>query len=52
MRAVFLDRDGVINELIYHEETETIDAPFSAAQFRLLPGVAPAIRGYTQWALP
>jgi D,D-heptose 1,7-bisphosphate phosphatase len=44
MKAVFLDRDGVINELIYHQEAGIIDSPFKVEQFRLLPGVAEAIR--------
>ncbi len=42
--AVFLDRDGVINEFIYHQEQRIIDSPFTAEQFRLLPGVGEAIR--------
>jgi D-glycero-D-manno-heptose 1,7-bisphosphate phosphatase len=44
MKAVFLDRDGVINELLYYEEIGTIDSPFTVVQFRLLPGVGRAIR--------
>jgi len=44
MKAVFLDRDGVINELIYHQEQGIIDSPFTVEQFRLLPGVGEAIR--------
>ncbi len=43
MRAVFLDRDGVINELVYYPEFGIIDSPFTPAQFKLLPGVARAI---------
>lgn len=43
MRAVFLDRDGVINELVYHQEMGIIDSPFTVEQFRLLPGVGEAI---------
>lgn len=44
MRAVFLDRDGVINELIYYQEAGIIDSPFTVKQFRLRPGVAEAIK--------
>jgi D-glycero-D-manno-heptose 1,7-bisphosphate phosphatase len=44
MKAVFLDRDGVINELVYHQERGIIDTPFTVGQFRLVPGVAEAIR--------
>jgi D-glycero-D-manno-heptose 1,7-bisphosphate phosphatase len=43
-RAVFLDRDGVINELVYHQEQEVIDSPFTVNQFKLLPGVPEAIK--------
>jgi D,D-heptose 1,7-bisphosphate phosphatase len=42
-KAVFLDRDGVINNLIYHIEAGIIDSPFTIGQFHLLPGVAEAI---------
>lgn len=41
--AVFLDRDGVINALVYHEEQGIIDSPFSPQQFKLIPGVPEAI---------
>ena len=44
MEAVFIDRDGVVNELIYYEEHGIIDSPFVPGQFRLLPGAADAIR--------
>lgn len=44
MKAVFLDRDGVINELIYYPEQGIIDSPFTVEQFRLLPGVGEAIK--------
>jgi D,D-heptose 1,7-bisphosphate phosphatase len=43
-KAIFLDRDGVINELVYHQEQEVIDSPFTVSQFRLLPGVPEAIK--------
>ena len=43
MKAVFLDRDGVINELVYHQEQGVIDSPFTVEQFMLLPGVGRAI---------
>jgi transaldolase len=42
--AVFLDRDGVINELIFHEEAGVIDSPFTVAQLKLLPRVGAAIK--------
>lgn len=43
-KAVFLDRDGVINELVYHREQEVIDSPFTVKQFKLIPGVTDAIK--------
>jgi len=43
MKAVFLDRDGVINELVYYQEQGIIDSPFTVAQFKLLPSVGEAI---------
>lgn len=40
-RAVFLDRDGVLNAVIMRGDTPT--PPTSLADFRLLPGVAEAL---------
>jgi len=45
-KAVFLDRDGVINEVIYHKEMGIIDSPFTVEQFKLLPKVAEAINTF------
>ena len=44
MKAVLLDRDGVINALVYHQDAGVIDAPFTRPQFKLLPRVPEAIR--------
>ena len=44
MKAVLLDRDGVINALVYHQDAGIVDAPFTASQFKLLPRVPEAIR--------
>lgn len=43
MKAVFLDRDGVINELVYYPEHGVIDSPFTPSQFKLMPNAAKAI---------
>ena len=43
-RAVFLDRDGVINPLIYHQDAGIVDSPFTVAQFQVSPRVPRAIR--------
>lgn len=48
MKAVFLDRDGVINELFYYKEQGIVDSPFIAEQVRLFPGVGEAIRKFKQ----
>ncbi len=47
-RAVFLDRDGVINELVYHEEHGIIDSPFTVEGFKLFPWAGDAIRRLSQ----
>jgi len=43
-RAVFLDRDGVINAAMYNPVEGKLDSPYQLEDFRLLPGVAQAIR--------
>ena len=45
-KAVFLDRDGVINEIVYHKEMGIVDSPFTVDQFKLLPDVAKAINKF------
>jgi len=45
-KAIFLDRDGVVNELIYYADHGIIDSPFTVGQFKLLPQVAEAIREF------
>lgn len=42
-RAVFLDRDGTINRLVYYEDHGVVDSPFLPSQFVLLPGAAKAV---------
>ena len=42
-RAVFLDRDGVVNELIYYEEAGIVDSPFTVEQFALVACAGEAI---------
>ena len=46
-RAVFLDRDGVINSYVVHPEFGTVDSPTTAAEFSILPGVGQAIARLT-----
>jgi len=50
-RAIFLDRDGVINAYVYHPEFGTVDSPARAVEFALLPGVTEAIRRFNRLGL-
>ncbi len=43
-RAVFLDRDGVINAAPYNAQEGKYDSPYTLADFRFLPGAKQAIR--------
>lgn len=43
-RAVFLDRDGTINRLVYYPDHGVVDSPFTPSQLGLLPGAAKAMR--------
>ncbi len=50
--AVFLDRDGVVNRMVYDAEHGTVDSPANPAQFELIPGVAAAIRQLNDLGMP
>jgi D-glycero-D-manno-heptose 1,7-bisphosphate phosphatase len=43
-RAVFLDRDGTINRLVYYPDHGVVDSPFLPSQVALMPGAARAMR--------
>ncbi len=43
-RAVFFDRDGTLNEMVYDETHGIMDSPRHPEQVRLMPGAASAIR--------
>lgn len=43
-RAVFIDRDGVINHDWYNPQTSAFESPMNPADFRLHDGVLPALR--------
>ena len=49
-KAVFLDRDGVINEMV--PSPEGPDSPRSVEEFRLLPGAGAAIKSLNDLGLP
>jgi D-glycero-D-manno-heptose 1,7-bisphosphate phosphatase len=42
-KAVFLDRDGVINEIVHHKEMGILDSPANVDEFNLFPDAADAI---------
>ncbi|MBO4890366.1 MAG: HAD-IIIA family hydrolase [Lachnospiraceae bacterium] len=42
--AVFVDRDGVINEIVWNDDIEQLDSPMKVSQFRFLPDVAEALK--------
>jgi len=43
-RAVFLDRDGVLNDLEYNEEEGQIGSPLSVRQLRIAPHAGESVR--------
>jgi len=43
-RAVFVDRDGVINDMVYDEEEGRVASPVSVRQLRVFPYVASVVR--------
>src|SRR5437016_48353 len=50
-RAVFLDRDGVLNPYVSHPEFGTVDSPACASELSLFPGVGEAINRFKQLGL-
>ena len=50
-KAVFVDRDGVINEMVYDSEFGTVDSPSNPELFKLLPGVGEAIKMLNEMGL-
>lgn len=50
-RAVFLDRDGVINAALYDPAEGKLDTPYRLEDFRLLPGVGQAVRAINEMGL-
>lgn len=41
--AVFLDRDGVINEIVYNEDTELLDSAANISQFKMFDYACEAV---------
>ncbi len=42
-RAVFLDRDGVLNRNLYYADTQAWESPRTVDAVQLTPGIAPAL---------
>jgi D-glycero-D-manno-heptose 1,7-bisphosphate phosphatase len=43
-KALFFDRDGVLDELVYYPSTREYEGPRTAEDVHLMPGVASALR--------
>ena len=43
-KALFLDRDGVLDELVFHADTGGWEAPRNASEMKARPGVGAALR--------
>ena len=43
-KAIFLDRDGVLNENVWNPETKAWESPHQNGEFRLLPGVLGSLK--------
>ena len=43
-RAVYLDRDGVVDEMVYYPAPGLVDSPFTPKQFELVDGIGQALR--------
>ena len=42
--AVFLDRDGVLDEIVFNEDIEQLDAPLSLSEFKLFGHASKALK--------
>jgi D-glycero-D-manno-heptose 1,7-bisphosphate phosphatase len=51
IQAVLLDRDGVINEIVYFSDMGMPDCPLNPKQFNLIPGSAEAIKKFNDLGL-
>jgi D-glycero-D-manno-heptose 1,7-bisphosphate phosphatase len=50
-RAVFLDRDGTINAMVYNADYGLVDSPANPDEFKLLTGVCDAVRQINEMGL-
>nr|MCR5687218.1 HAD-IIIA family hydrolase [Lachnospiraceae bacterium] len=42
--AVFVDRDGVINSIVWNDDIEQLDSPMKVSEFEFLPGAPEALK--------
>lgn len=47
-RAVFLDRDGVINQMVYNAEFGTVDSPANPDEFVMMPMAGDTVAGFNR----
>jgi histidinol-phosphate phosphatase family protein len=50
-KAIFLDRDGVINPYVYNAEFGSVDSPSSPDEFTLEPGAGEAVAEFNRLGL-
>jgi D,D-heptose 1,7-bisphosphate phosphatase len=50
-RALFLDRDGTINAMVYNPDFGLMDSPANPDEFILLPGVSRVVRAINEMGL-
>ena len=50
--ALFLDRDGILNELVFYTSSNEWESPRIRADFRLRPGVLEALTDFTKAGWP
>jgi D-glycero-D-manno-heptose 1,7-bisphosphate phosphatase len=43
-KAIFLDRDGVLCEMVYYPEHGIVDSPFTAKQLRLVEEIGEPLK--------
>lgn len=48
-KAVFFDRDGVINEIVFREETEQLDSPLAIDEVILKKDIIEAMKLFQKW---
>jgi D-glycero-D-manno-heptose 1,7-bisphosphate phosphatase len=50
--AIFLDRDGILNDLVFYPDTGEWESPRSAADLRIVPGAGVVLRALAEKGWP